>query len=141
MTQQLMEAVYAGRFGSAVEQRTCPLCYGQRMHSGIEHRNLLALIRHPLEFEVWGDVDDGFQIISRGHHPADWFIARIRTDPELAWALDLADIDDPKDLTVEHLWRRYRPRSRYEDSEWHGAWWDCAGPAPGACPFTVVMLP
>jgi hypothetical protein len=132
---------YAGRFEQAREGGfVCPLCSGQFMHNRAEHRQLVALIRHPLAPEVWGDDDQ--EIVSRGHHPAARFLAVLRQDADTAFALDLLDIDDPADsLTVSHVWRRYRPRSFREDGEWRGAWWTCDGPGPGACPFTVVRLP
>jgi hypothetical protein len=130
--------VYAGRFESAMGGYVCPLCAGQRMHSPVEHRQLVAAIRHKLQPEVWGD--DDHEIVSRGHHPPDRFLAAAQEDADVAWALDLTDTD-PAELHVAHTWRRYVPRSRWDEGERVGAWWETNGPGPGACPFTVAALP
>jgi hypothetical protein len=132
--------VYAGQHGGVRERKTCPLCAGHLTHTRAEHDALVGFIRYPLEPEVWGDDTEDAEIVSRGHHPADRFLARAATDDDVAFALDLADVEDLATLRVTHVWRRYIPRSRWEDSERVGAWWPCDGPGPGVCPFTVAAL-
>lgn len=129
---------FAGRFESSMNGYMCPLCAGQRMHTRAEHRQLVAAIRHKLQPEVWGD--DDHEIVSKGHHPPDRFLAAAQEDADVAWALDLTDTD-PADLRVKHTWRRYIPRSRWDEGERVGAWWEADGPGPGVCPFTVAALP
>jgi len=108
------------------------------MHTRAEHRRLVAVIRHKLQPEVWGE--DDVEIVSRGHHPTDRFLAAAQEDADVTWALDLTDVN-PDDLRVTHTWRRYVPRTRWDGGERVGAWWETDGPGRGACPFTVAALP
>jgi hypothetical protein len=115
----------------------CPMCAGLRMHTQAEHRELVRVIRHPLQPELWGE--DDYMVASKGHHQPARFLAAIQADAEVAWALDLLDNPELAEDQVRHQWRRW-VRAKVE-GEWGGWWKQVAEPGPGVAPFTVVDLP